>query len=45
MEKFYQLLKLYPGANKEEIRMAVNREMRLWSRRTNAPQISPLTTR
>ncbi len=39
MVNYYNILNLSPTANEDEIRKAINRELRLWSNRTNAPQI------
>lgn len=39
MPDYYRVLNLTPVADEEEIKKALNREMRLWSNRTNAPQI------
>jgi tetratricopeptide (TPR) repeat protein len=39
MINFYNLLKVSTTAAEEEIKKAINRELRVWSNRTNAPQI------
>jgi hypothetical protein len=39
MANLYNLLKVSPTASEEEIKKAINQELRVWSNRTNAPQI------
>ena len=39
MEDYYLLLSLTRSADEDTIRTAVNRELRVWSQRTNAPDI------
>jgi curved DNA-binding protein CbpA len=39
MEDYYLLLSLNRSADEDTIRTAVNRELRVWSQRTNAPDI------
>jgi curved DNA-binding protein CbpA len=39
MEDYYLLLSLNRSADEDTIRTAVNRELRVWSQRTNAPEI------
>ncbi len=39
MEDLYQALGVSKSASEEEIRAAINRELRVWSQRTNAPEI------
>jgi tetratricopeptide (TPR) repeat protein len=39
MVNFYNILKISPTAAEEEVKKAINRELRVWSNRTNAPQI------
>ncbi len=40
MENYYQILGLSPSASKDEIRKLIHSQIRLWSARTNAPQIN-----
>ena len=39
MDDFYLLLGVSKSADEEGIRAAINRELRVWSQRTNAPEI------
>src|SRR2546428_10099820 len=39
MENFYRTLNVVPTASPDEIKKAINRDRRVWSNRTNAPQI------
>jgi len=39
MVNYYAQLKVSPTASEEEIKKAINRELRVWSNRTNAPQM------
>jgi DnaJ-class molecular chaperone len=39
MDDFYLLLGVSRSADEEAIRVAINRELRVWSQRTNAPEI------
>lgn len=39
MLNYYDLCNLSPSASKEEVKKAIYQQMRLWSHRTNAPQI------
>jgi Flp pilus assembly protein TadD len=39
MVNYYNQLKVSPTASDEEIKKAINRELRVWSNRTNAPQM------
>jgi len=39
MQNFYQILNVAPTAQEEEIKKALHQALRLWSNRTNAPQI------
>lgn len=40
MENYYQFLELSPDASSEEIEKRIHQQVRLWSARTNAPQIN-----
>lgn len=40
MENYYQFLELSPNASSEEIKKLIHHQIRLWSARTNAPQIN-----
>src|ERR1039457_6635129 len=44
MEDLYQVLGVSRSASEEEIRVAINRELRVWSQRTNAPEIDKRQT-
>jgi DnaJ-class molecular chaperone len=39
MEDFYVLLNVSKSADEDAVRSAINRELRVWSQRTNAPEI------
>lgn len=39
MVNYYSMLKVSQSASVEDVKNAINRELRLWSNRTNAPQI------
>ncbi len=39
-QNYYRVLNLAPTASADEIRKAISRELRLWSNRTNAPDIA-----
>lgn len=39
MENYYRILEIDASANEDAIREALNRELRIWSNRTNAPQM------
>lgn len=39
MKNYFKLLNVSPTASDEEIKKAINKELRVWSNRTNAPQI------
>ena len=39
MVNYYNVLKVSQSASTDDLRNAINRELRLWSNRTNAPQI------
>ena len=44
MEDLYLLLGVSRSASEDEIRAAINRELRVWSQRTNAPEIDKRQT-
>lgn len=39
MLNYYEMFNLSPSASPEEIKMVIHHQLRLWSQRTNAPQI------
>ncbi|TCS94267.1 J domain-containing protein [Hazenella coriacea] len=39
MQNFYEIFDLSPSASVEEIKKLIHQQLRLWSQRTNAPQI------